>query len=139
VPSGTTENGGSASLALANFTTTDASVEVHVVLVGDQSLAPQTVAVPSGGVTAIDVTTRVPLGTAYAVTATARDVDGRRVPIVAEMTASWASAPTPGVASALGTTVTARRWVIPQPDVDADAFLTVLNASGTPVTAAILP
>jgi len=139
VPSGTTENGGSASLALANFATTDASVEVHVVLVGDQSLAPQTVAVPSGGVTAIDVTTRD--AARYGIRGH-RHRPRRRRPSRAdraEMTASWASTSTTGVASALGTTVTARRWVIPQPAVDADAFLTVSERERHPVTAAILP
>ena len=140
IPAGTTENGGSASLALANFTSSDARVDVHVVLVGDQTLAPQTIAVASHGVAWVDVTARVPLGTEYAVTATARDVDGRRVPVVAELLASWAPASqTTGVGSTLGSTVTARRWVVPQPDVGADAFVTVYNPGSEPVTAALLP
>ena len=140
IPAGSTENGGTGSVAIANFTDTDASVEVHVVLVGDQSLAPQTVAVPSRGVTAVDVTARVPLGTEYTVVVTARPVDGHPVPVVAELLASWApSSSTTGVGTTLGSSVTARRWVIPHPDVDADAFLTVMNASGEPVTAEILP
>ncbi len=92
IPGGTTEHGGVASLSLANFSLTDASVEVHVVLVGDQSLAPQTVSVPSDGVTTVDVTARVPLGSDFAVTATVRTLDGHRVPVVAEMLASWAPA-----------------------------------------------
>ena len=46
---------------------------------------------------AVDVTTRVPCGTDYAVTVTARDTDGRRVPVVVEMLASWApTSSTPG-------------------------------------------
>ncbi len=140
IPAGTTENGGTASLSLANFGATDASVEVHVVLVGDQDLAPQTVSVPSGGVTPVDVTARVPLGTAFAVTATVRALDGHRAPVVAEQLESWSPAsPTTGVASTLGSTVTARRWVIPGPDVDAVATVTVLDAAGRPVTAEILP
>jgi Family of unknown function (DUF5719) len=139
MPADTTDNGGTASLSLANFGATDASVAVHVVLVGDQSLAPQTVSVPSGGVTTVDVTARVPLGSNFAVTATVRALDGRRVPVVAELLASWAPASsTTGVASTLGSTVTARRWVIPTPDVDADATVTVLDAGGRPVTAELL-
>jgi Family of unknown function (DUF5719) len=140
IPAGTTENGGTGSVALANFTGSDARVQVQVVLVGEGSLPPETVSVPSRGVTVTDVTTRVPLGTPYAVVATARDDHGRRVPVVAELMTSWApSSPTTGVGTTLGTTVTARRWVIPQPDVDAEAFLTVLNPGGAPVTAEILP
>ncbi len=140
IPAGTTENGGTASLSLANFTSRDASVEVHVVLVGNQTLAPQTIAIPSRGVTAVDVSARVPLGTEYAITATARDVDGHRVPVVAEVLISWAPASsTTGVGSTLGTTATARRWVVPQPDVVADGFVTVYNPGTEPVTATLLP
>jgi hypothetical protein len=140
IPAGTTENGGTASLALANFSDAEAHVEVHVVMVGDQQLQPQTVTVPPRGVVTTDVTTRVPLGTEYAVTATARDVDGRQVPVVAELLASWApSSSTTGVAATVGTPVAARRWVVPQPDADADAFLTVLNPGADPITAELLP
>jgi Family of unknown function (DUF5719) len=140
IPAGTTENGGTASLSVANFGVTDASVEVHVVLVGDQTLAPQTVSVPSGGVTPVDVTGRVPLGTAFAVTATVRALDGQRTPVVAELLESWSpESSTTGVASTLGVAVTARRWVIPGPDVAAVATVTVLDAGGRPATAEILP
>ena len=112
-------------------------VEVRVVLVGDQKVAPQAITVPAGGVLAVELTTRVPLGTDYSVTATARTPTVGRVPIVAEMLASWApTSPTPGVASTMGSPVAARRWVMPQPEVDADAFLTVLQPRTEPVTAA---
>ena len=53
-------------------------------------LPAQNVRVPAQGVVAVDVTTRVPLDTDVAVVATARAVDGRRVPIVAELLATWA-------------------------------------------------
>jgi len=140
IAGGTTENSGIASLAVANFGATEARVAVHVVLVAGQKLAPQSVTVPAGGVIALDLTTRVPLNTDYAVTATARDANGRPVPIVAEMLASWSpTSSTPGVASTLGSTVAARRWVIPQPDVDADGFLTLLDPGADPVTAELLP
>ena len=39
----------------------------------------------------------------------------------------------------MGSPVAARRWVVPQPEVDADAFLTVFNPGTEPVTAALLP
>jgi hypothetical protein len=140
IPAGTTQNGGTASLSLANFTNTDAHVAVHLVMVGDQTLQPQTIRVPARSVVSTDVTARVPLGTSYTVTATAQDTDGRAVPVVAEVLASWApSSTTTGVASTLGTSVTARRWVVPQADVDADAFVTVYNPGSDPVTATLLP
>ena len=139
IPVGTTENGGTASVAIANFTDAEASVEVRTVLVGDQSLAPQTVALPARGVTSVDVTARVPLGTEYAVVVTARAAGGRPIPVVAELLASWApSSSTTGVGTTLGSTTTARRWVVLQPDVDVDAFLTVYNPGPEPVTAEIL-
>lgn len=140
IPSGTTRNGGAASLALANFGASEAKVEVHVVLVSDQKLAPQSVTIPARSVAAVDVTTRVPLGTDYAITATAVDAAGHPAPVVAEVLTSWApSSATPGVASTLGSTVAARRWVVPEPDVDADGFVTVYNPGPDPVTATLLP
>ncbi len=140
IPAGTTTNGGIASLSLANFSEVDARVEVKVVMVGDQTLEPETVRVPSRGVVTTDVTTRVPIDTDYAIVATAVDVDGRRTPVVAELLASWApSSTTPGVAGTAGTPLAARRWVVPQPEVDADGFVTVYNPGPDPVTAEMLP
>ncbi len=137
---GTTDNGGTASLSLANFGDHDARVQVHVVLASDQTLDPQSITVPARGVIAMEPTTRVPIGTDYAITVTTQPIDGVRSPIVAEVLASWApSSSTTGVASTLGSSVAARRWVVPQPDVDADAFLTVFDPGPDPVTAALLP
>jgi len=140
VAAGSTQNGGHATLSLANFSDTDVRVDVTTVLVGGQKLAPQTVRVPSQGVLAVDVTARVPLDTSFAVVARVRTVDGPRIPVVAELLANWSPASsTTGLAATVGSTVTARRWVIPQPDVDADAVLTVFNPGTGPVTATLLP
>jgi hypothetical protein len=140
VAAGSTRNGGHATLALADFSDQDASVDVKVVMVGGQKLPAQTVRVQSQGVTTVDVTTRVPLDTDFVVTATSRAVDGRRTPVVAELLASWAPASsTTGLAGTVGTTVTARRWVVAEPDVDADQFVTVYNPGPGPVTASLLP
>ena len=69
------------------------------------------------------VTTRAPLETDYAVTATAAPSTVGRVPVVAEMLASWAAdSSTPGVASTLGSTVARPALGDPQPDVDAGGF-----------------
>ena len=62
------------------------------------------------------------------------------MPVVAQLLASWppASAST-GVASTIASTVTATRWVVTQPDVDANVTITVYNPGPDPVTAALLP
>ena len=130
LPAGTTTGGGIGTLALANFSEVEARVEVQVVMVDGQTLQPETVRVPSRGVVTTEVTTRLPTGTNYAVVATAVDTEGRHVPFVAELLASWSpSSDTTGLASTQGTSVTARRWVVPRPDADLDveAFLTVYN------------
>ena len=99
----------------------------------------QTVRVPSQGVEVVDVATRVPLDSDFAVVATARRSTGRRVPIVAELLATWAPASsTTGLAGTLGSTLTATRWVVPVPDVDAAVTVTVFNPGPDPVTAEVL-
>jgi hypothetical protein len=139
IPAGTTRNGGRVQLALANFSRDDASVAVQAVVVGGVDAPAQNVRVPAQGVELVDVTTRVPLDSDVAVVATARAVDGRRVPVVAELLATWAPASSStGLAGTLGSTVTATRWVVPVPDVDGEMTLTVFNPGPDPVTAEVL-
>jgi hypothetical protein len=139
IPVGSTRDGGVVQLALANFSPDDTRVDVKTVLDGEGDLPAQTVRVPAQGVTMVDVTTRVPLDTDVAVTATVRAVEGRRVPVVAELLAAWppASAST-GFAGTIGSTLTATRWVLPAPDVDAEATVSVFNPGPEPVTAELL-
>jgi len=139
IPAGSTRDGGRVQLALANFSSDDSRVDVKAVLDGEGKLAAQTVRVPAQGVTMVDVTTRVPIDTDVAVSATVRAVDGRRVPVVAELLATWppASSST-GLAGTLGSTVTATRWVVTTPDVEAEATVTVFNPGPEPVTAELL-
>jgi hypothetical protein len=141
IPAGSTVDGGSATLSLANFTDTDVQVEVIAVFEGSPKKAePQLVRVPAQGVADVGVTTRVPRDTAYTVLADARTVDGRRVPVVAELAATWSPASaSSGLASVVGTPLTATRWVVTRPDVDADAVATVFNPGPDPVTVALLP
>jgi hypothetical protein len=140
IPGGTTRGNGRVQLALANFGSDDAQVAVRPVVVGGERLSAQTVRVRSQGVATVDVTTRVPIDNDLAVTATARTVDGRRVPVVVELLGVWPPAsPNTGVAGTVGTTATATRWVVPVPDLDAEATITVLNPGTEPVTAALLP
>jgi hypothetical protein len=98
------------------------------------------VRVPSRGVIVTGVTTRIPLDTDDAVVVTSRAADGRTTPVVAELLASWSSASSStGVAGMLATSDLATRWVVPQPDVDADLVVTVFNPGPDPVTATLLP
>jgi hypothetical protein len=139
IPAGTTRNGGRLQLALANFSRDDANVAVQAIVVGGVDAPAQNVRVPAQGVELVDVTTRVPLDSDVAVIATARAVDGRRVPVVAELLATWAPASSStGLAGTLGSTVTATRWVVPVPDVDGQMTLTVFNPGPDPVTAEVL-
>jgi hypothetical protein len=139
IPAGSTRNGGRVQLSLVNFSGDDASVAVKAVVIGGAGAPAQTGRGPSQGVEVVDVTTRVPLDSDIAVIATARAVNGRRVPIVAELLATWAPASsTTGLAGTLGSTVTATRWVVPVPDVDADVTVTVFNPGPDPMTAEVL-
>ena len=139
IPAGSTRDGGRAQLALANFSGDDARVAVTTTFAGGAGLPAQEVRVPSLGVVWVDVTARVPLDTDIAVTATSQAVDGRRVPVVGEMLATWpAASSSTGVGTTVGTDLTATRWVVPVPDVDAATIVTVFNPGPEPVTAAVL-
>jgi hypothetical protein len=140
IPAGSTRDGGRAQLALANFSVDDARVDVTTIVAGGDKIPPQTARVAAQGVTVVDVTTRVPLGQDITVVATSRAVDGRRIPVVAQLLTSWAPASSiTGIGSTLGSTVAATRWVVPVPDIDGDATVTVFNPGSEPVTAALLP
>jgi hypothetical protein len=139
VPAGSTDDGGSATLSLANFSGVEAHVDVRTFVVGGEPVEPETVRVPADGVVAVEVTRRVPLDSDFAVLATASADDGRAVPVVAELQATWTSASVTGIAGVVGTPVTATRWVVPQPDVDAESVVTVFNPGPDPVTVGMLP
>jgi hypothetical protein len=137
---GSTADGGTGTLALANFTDTEARVDVKVFIADGTSVPAQTVRVPSQGLVDTEVTARVPLGSAYAVEVTSRERDGRRVPVVAELLATWSPrAVSSGVAGTVAMTVTADRWVVPVPTVDAEQVITVYNPGPSAVTAELLP
>jgi hypothetical protein len=132
--------GGDGTVSLANFADADAKVELQVVVAGEKPLEPVEVDVPAQGVAVSGVTTRVPLDAEYSIVVRALVAHGRRVPVVAELLASWPEASSAtGVAGAIATGDVARRWVVPQPDVDGDRVLTVFNPGPEPVTAAMLP
>ncbi|MEX2100802.1 MAG: DUF5719 family protein [Acidimicrobiia bacterium] len=141
LPYGESGAGFAQSIGVANFGTRPTTVEILIRLDDEETIAPKRADVAAGAVVAFDVGSLVPVGVRYAVTVTARDVEGNRAPVVAELLASWP----PGegvrsVATSLGTTRTARRWVIALPDLGAGtgAVVTVLNPSTKPVTAALV-
>ena len=140
VPAGTSEDGGTASVAVANFGPVDTEAEVAVLLPDGGTAAPQSVQVPSRGVVAVDLTGRIPRDSAYSVVVRSRTAEGATEPVVAETLTWWPeSSSTTAVASTLAPVRAARRWVVALPDVDADALLTVVDLGGRPVTATLLP
>jgi len=139
IPAGSTRDDGRVQLALANFSRHEADVDVKTILVGGDDLPAEDVRVPAQGVVVVDVTARVPLDTDVAVTATARGADGRGVPVVAELlTTSTPASGRGAVGGTLGSTVVARRWVLPVPTVEGDTTVTVFNPGSEPVTAELL-
>ncbi|HEX9467480.1 MAG TPA: hypothetical protein VGA11_03650, partial [Acidimicrobiia bacterium] len=137
---GTTEGGGAAAVSIANFGSAETTAEVGVLPADEQSVAPQSVTIPAGGVVSVDVTAHVPADTAFAVTVTSRNAERITGPVVAELLAWWPpGSATRGVATTLGSTRPARRWVIPLPAVDSAGLITVMNPGTKPITAALLP
>ncbi|MFN8026708.1 MAG: DUF5719 family protein, partial [Acidimicrobiia bacterium] len=139
IPAGTSANGGTASVAVANYAAVDTEVEVSVLLPDGRTASPQSVKVPSRQVVAVDFTNRVPVDSPYSLVVRARSAEGTTEPVVAESLAWWSAASSStGVASTLGPVKPAKRWVVLLPDVDADATITVANTGTKPVTASLL-
>jgi hypothetical protein len=138
-PNGSAADGASSVVGVANFGATSTTVQVSVVLDGEQTLATQSVAIPARSVTAVEVSSHVPAGSQYSVGVAARDAEGNRDPVVAELLEWWPSASSStGVGTTLGSTRLARRWVIAAPAADVDGVVIVLNPGTRPVTAALL-
>ena len=138
-PNGSASDGASSVVGVANFGAMSTTVEVSVVLDGEQTFATQSVAIPARSVVAVDVSSHVPAGSLYALAVVARDAEANGDPVVAEVLEWWptASART-GVGTTLGSTRLARRWVIAPPAGNVDGVVMVLNPGTRPVTAALL-
>ena len=140
IPAGSSANGDTSTVAVANFSAVDTEAEVAILLPDGQTASPQSVKVASRQVVSVDFTNRVPVDSPYSVIVRARNAEGNTQPVVAESLSWWPdSSSSTGVASTIGVGKAARRWVVLLPDVDADAVLTVVNAGMKPVTAALLP
>jgi hypothetical protein len=139
LPFGTTDDGGVALVGVANFGPVASNVEVEVILPGDETLSPVSVPVPARAVVTVDVSERVPAGTRFTVRALARTVEGHEAPLVVEILQWWAeSSSSTAVASSVGSSGAARRWVVPVPRDAADGAVAVLNPGSEPVTAELL-
>ncbi len=138
-PYGTTADGATGQIGIANFGATSTTVEVNVMLDGEETAPSQSVDIPARGVTTVDVGTRVLAGTQYAVTVTARNAEGHSGPVVAEVLESWPlSSASTGVATTLGSTRLAKRWVIALPSANIEGVITVVNPGTEPLTASLL-
>lgn len=141
-PEGTTADGATAAIGVANFGPKPTTVEVGLLLEGGEgsaTLAPQTVEVPARGVANVDVATTVPAGTRYAVSVTSRAAEGEGEPVVAGLLEWWPdSSSSTGTASTPGSSDLARRWVIALPGGDLDGVVTVVNPGTAPATAGLL-
>jgi hypothetical protein len=139
---GAVENvaGSAQTVAIANFGNSATSADVAVRLVDEQTVVPKRVTVAAGAVESVDVAALAPADAAYTVSVTARDAEGHSPPVVAETFASWPpDVGTRSVATSLGATRTARRWVIALPELGAgmQATATVANPGTNPVTASL--
>jgi hypothetical protein len=140
IPAGSSQNGGTSTVAVANFSSLDTEAELAVLLPDGTTANPQSVKIPSRQVVDVDFTNRVPVDSPYSVVVRARNAEGDTAPVVAESLSWWpASSSTTGVASTLGPQQAAKRWVVVLPDVDADALLSVADVGTGPVTASLLP
>jgi hypothetical protein len=139
VANGTRTGSASAMVGVANFGNVATTAEVSVVLEGDLALPAQSVPVSARSVAMVDVTQGVPADTDYAVVVRARDAEGHSPPVVAEMLQWWPDeSPTTGVATSMGSTRPARRWVIALPSGAVDGVVTVVNVGTEPLTAGLL-
>jgi Family of unknown function (DUF5719) len=134
-PAATTDDGANATVAVANFGPTSTAVEVGVALMGHETVAVRTVDVPARSVVSVDRSTGLASGTQYAVTVAARDAEGRGDPVVAELLQWWPTTSSGGVASTVGTSQLARRWVVARPSARVSAVVSALNPGGAPLTA----
>jgi hypothetical protein len=135
-PVGDASDGAAQSVSVANFTKGTAEVKVRVLIDGNLSAEPETVAVPGSSVRRVDVGGKVAAGTGYAV-----EIDSvRGVPVVAGAFGAWATpAPVTAVAATTGSVSTSRRWAfaVGRLDRSGDALICALNVSHAPVTVQI--
>jgi hypothetical protein len=130
VPFGEAGNGVVSTIAIANFGTTPAQVEVSVLLPSEGVLAPETVDVPSRSVVHVDPATRVPPGSGYGAVVRAHGA----AEVVAEGFLLDTAGTTPGTADAIGAPAPARKWAFAGTPRRTSSRITAVNRSTRPVT-----
>lgn len=131
VPFGDSGTAVTSSVAIANFGSTPAEVELSILFPGEGVLAPDVVDVPSRSVVNVDVGGRVPAGTPYAVVAR---VQGP-TPVVVEASLQFRDgAPVTGAATAAGSTGAARRWALAGSPPRTSSAVTAVNLGTRPIT-----
>ena len=129
---GSIVEGRSETLVLANPETAPTTATVRTRLDGG-ALEPESVQIPARTAVSVDLGSRVPPGIGFSVAGVARS------PIVAE-TLTALRAPIPedarGIATTVGSTHSARRWVVSPARVAAESIdlVSVLNAGRSPAT-----
>lgn len=131
-PNGSVVAGRTETLVIANPQSSPAIATVHTGLDGG-ALEPETVNLPAGTTVAVDLGRRVPPGVGFSVAVDSHD------PIVAEtLTALVAPIPSAarGIATTVGETRAARRWVIAPARASTTSIdlVAVLNPGQTPAT-----
>jgi hypothetical protein len=140
LPFGKAESGAQLTVAIANFGATPTAVEVGIQLEGGGAVAPQNVTLPARSVVSVDVGGRVAAGSRYAFDVSVRGGESARGgPVVVEALGWWSSPAGAGVASVMGATRPARRWVAVAPDVASGLTLEITNPGAKPVTASLPP
>lgn len=126
LPVAAAEPGATGVVAVANFGLRPTSVEVSALLSGDGVLTPETVEVPARSVVHVDLSPRIPAGTAYSVVVRSLGT----VEVVAESILDTAS----GAATSGGAALTARRWALAGAPRDASSAVVATNRGTAPIT-----
>jgi len=131
----TTSNGTTGTVAVANFGSSPTPVQVGVAIEG-ATVATRQVDVPARSVVTVDRATGLPPDAPYAISVEARDTEGRGAPVVAELLEWRTGASVAGVATTMGSTRLASRWVVaPLPS---HAIVSVMNPGGGTANAELL-
>lgn len=131
----TTSDGTTGTVAVANYGSTPTPVEVGVALEG-ATVAVRQVDVPARSVVTVDRATGLPPDASYAVTVAARDAEGTGQPVVAELLQWRTGGAATGVATTMGSTRLARRWVVAT--VPSHALVSVMNPGSEVANAELL-
>jgi hypothetical protein len=131
IPFGGAGPGVTSTVAITNFDTAPASVEVSVELPDEGVLAPEVVTVPSRSVVHVDPGARVPAGSSYGAIVRAQSA----TPIVAAgFLMRGGGTEAPGAAEGIGAPAPAPKWAFAGSPLRTSSRITVVSRSTRPVT-----